>query len=688
MFESIEYGEYFLTKLEPFILYDQIKNVILSEEIVKEIIDLYIRKDMSEILSQLLLHINVKCIDNESIKEKIKELNLISPLIYLYMDGSNEDYFAPIGIMFQYFERANELSNFTTYNEVLEYEELKTVLSSKQYLGHKILWYIKLCLTGRKFPNNDEKMKPELYNKLIPDITYWLITEKVMKVFIDFDPKDYFNILKNIFSLKMYHDMLIERANNIDMKIAITAQLLNDKFSLSDIEPLTLIENIVNYCRDKSREIKIYLYDFVITSSKLNNINKKLRIEAVNFVLSNYGDVIKDNNNQELNSFIEKIIDFIKNEQMFNEFDYSNILEKIKYDIFDEVKLFLLDKTKQYQKCLELFIEPKSHINNKIERLFNWLNDVHKELINNENGMTKFKNDIIKNLNKIANINVNKFELMVKEIFPEEKKKILEKLLSDDKRICLKYIEVLVNSINTKLNNEEEMDIIKQDSQNTSFILELHIKLLCEFGKIGQILPSLEKNHLYPYEKCIKLCIDNHVYDALIYLYQINGELSNAINECLKRIDNTFNQFFDDVEGGKIQQIEEIEKNYWTNIEKYLNKGINVCENNSQGNEDDIWFNILSKLFDCEKKLSEYIIKYNEKELNKKLVTHMQEIILQNIKDLMEKMCSYVSITRIINVVSERNKNAGFKEFRELIMKILYNYSSQTNIFSLSRNLL
>ena len=688
MFESIEYGEYFLTKLEPFILYDQIKNVILSEEIVKEIIDLYIRKDMSEILSQLLLHINVKCIDNESIKEKIKELNLISPLIYLYMDGSNEDYFAPIGIMFQYFERANELSNFTTYNEVLEYEELKTVLSSKQYLGHKILWYIKLCLTGRKFPNNDEKMKPELYNKLIPDITYWLITEKVMKVFIDFDPKDYFNILKNIFSLKMYHDMLIERANNIDMKIAITAQLLNDKFSLSDIEPLTLIENIVNYCGDKSREIKIYLYDFVITSSKLNNINKKLRIEAVNFVLSNYGDVIKDNNNQELNSFIEKIIDFIKNEQMFNEFDYSNILEKIKYDIFDEVKLFLLDKTKQYQKCLELFIEPKSHINNKIERLFNWLNDVHKELINNENGMTKFKNDIIKNLNKIANINVNKFELMVKEIFPEEKKKILEKLLSDDKRICLKYIEVLVNSINTKLNNEEEMDIIKQDSQNTSFILELHIKLLCEFGKIGQILPSLEKNHLYPYEKCIKLCIDNHVYDALIYLYQINGELSNAIDECLKRIDNTFNQFFDDVEGGKIQQIEEIEKNYWTNIEKYLNKGINVCENNSQGNEDDIWFNILSKLFDCEKKLSEYIIKYNENELNKKLVTHMQEIILQNIKDLMEKMCSYVSITRIINVVSERNKNAGFKEFRELIMKILYNYSSQTNIFSSTRNLL
>ena len=54
----------------------------------------------------------------------------------------------------------------------------------------------------------------------------------------------------------------------------------------------------------------------------------------------------------------------------------------------------------------------------------------------------------------------------------------------------------------------------------------------------------------------------------------------------------------------------------------------------------------------------------------------------------MDNMCSYVSITKIMNVVSERNKDAGFKEFKELIMKILNNYSSQTNIFVSTRNLL
>ena len=690
MFESIEYGEYFLTRLEPFILYDKIKDVILSEDIVKEIMDLYVRKEMSEILSQLLLHVNIKCIDNESIIEKIKELNLISPLIYLYMDGKDEDYFAPIRIMFQYFISAKDLFNFTTYNEALEIETINTVLNSRQYFGHKILWYLRLCLTGRKFPNNEEKMKPELYKKLIPDITYWLITEKVMNVFIDFDPKDYFNILKNIFSLNIYYKLLVERANDIDMKIAVTAQLLNDKFNISDIEPVTLIENIVNYCRDKSREIKIYLYDFVIASSKLNNINKSIRTEAVYFILGNYGDVITEHNNEELKLFIKNIIDFIKDDQMFNDFDYNNILEKIKFNIFDEVKLYLLNKLKQYKKCLELFIEKHSNIDNKIERLFNWIDDTYKTLLNNDKGKKKFKSDILDNLKEIADINIDSFENMVKEIFPDEKRKILDKLLSEDKEICLKYIEALVKTINSQLDNDEEIDKLKNDTENTSFILGYHIKLLCEFDKKDEILEALQKNHLYPYQECLNLCIDNHVYDAIIYLYQLNGELSMAVKICLDRIDEAFKQLLADIDKKKISNVSEIDENYWKKMEKYLKKGIEVCENNSKGNEDedDIWFSILNKLFDCEKKLGENLKKIKDDELNKSLIKHMQDINLQNIKDLMDRMCSYVKITRIMNVVSERNKNAGLKEFKELIKKILNNYSSQTNIFYSTRNLL
>ena len=51
-------------------------------------------------------------------------------------------------------------------------------------------------------------------------------------------------------------------------------------------------------------------------------------------------------------------------------------------------------------------------------------------------------------------------------------------------------------------------------------------------------------------------------------------------------------------------------------------------------------------------------------------------------------MCSYVSIKRIIEVVTNRNKNAGFQEFRELLIKILSNYDNLSSIFKSARNFL
>ena len=53
IFDGIEYGDYFLTKLEPFILYDRIKDVILSEDIIDNIIKLYLEKNMKEILGTI-----------------------------------------------------------------------------------------------------------------------------------------------------------------------------------------------------------------------------------------------------------------------------------------------------------------------------------------------------------------------------------------------------------------------------------------------------------------------------------------------------------------------------------------------------------------------------------------------------------------------------------------------------------
>ena len=682
IFDGIEYGDYFLTKLEPFILYDRIKDIILSEDIIDDIIKLYVEKNMKEILGQLLLHINIKCLEKDNIKKRIKELNLNSVIIYLYMSGENEDYFEPIKIMYQYFISSFELKDFVNYNQALKNNSLSEILQSKQYYGHKILWYIKLCLTGRKFPNNEEKMKPELFNKLIPDITYWLISERVMNSFINFDCKDYFSILQNIFSLEIYHKILEETAKEHNMKIQICAMLYSEKYQLSNIEPLSLIEYIFNLCKDKDDKIKLYLYIFLIISGKNSNIkiNKKLIEEAINFVLRKYGNLTEDNYNEEISLLTKSIIELIDNKYMFSDYDLDLIYENIHSDFFDEVGFYISNKIKKYHKCLELLIKPKTSINNRAERLFNWISNIYTSLTLDEKGMKEFKKELKNKLTEIANIDLIKFDEMIKEIFQGERKIVLETLVSKNRQLCLQYIELLLSKHFQNIEIDEEIDFNNQEF--ISYFSVLHIKLLCEFKKFDKVVKAVENKNLnYPFHETLKLCLENEIYDAMIYLYKINGESVNGVEQCVERLDDNFQTFINDIENNKVLNTQNVEDKYIYINRKYLNDGIQVCEHNSESVDDEIWFKLLNKLYEFDNVLNEEFEKYENNKKIQNLIDYFHNQIIQDIKDTLEKISSYVGITKILNVVSDKNKNRGFNDFKELISKILFNYGRQTKIF-------
>ena len=114
-----------------------------------------------------------------------------------------------------------------------------------------------------------------------------------------------------------------------------------------------------------------------------------------------------------------------------------------------------------------------------------------------------------------------------------------------------------------------------------------------------------------------------------------------------------------------------------------------VCENEKNNDlAEELWFKVLNQLYRFEKDSSLLLKKHDNDNEKKKLIKELYQIIIQDIKDLMEKMCSYVSIKRILDVVTEKNKNAGFQEFRELLIKILSNYDNLSSIFKSARNLL
>ena len=688
LFEEKEYGDLFLERVEPFILCDKIIKYVLSSDIILNLIDLYNKNGKLELLSQMLLHINIIAMDKPEIKKKLEESNLIIPLIYVYHNGKNEDYFIPLQKMFDYFSSKTYLDkmlikekedNSINYTNAINNNSLtlKEVQNSKEYNGHRIMWYIKWCLTGKKFPNNLIKMKDNLFEELIIQIAYWLLNKKVIDELLSFDPKNYFIIYKNILSINSLYTLISSSFRNEKTKNKFLEELSSEDFKIDEVEGIILVKYLVSTCKRKNENIiYFYLYDFIIgiSNNKDININKELRIESVSYILKNYKQTIKNLNNLKVESLITIIIDFLKDE-MFNVDDYKKILSSISDNIFDEVKLFLLEKIGNYRNCLELYIDKESLIKNKNNEIYNWINKIIHQQINNSKQYEELLEAIKENIFILIAISLNKFYYLSRQIFQNIRKDVIERL-EKNKKIQLEYIELIIQSLIKK-----EFDIDEGELEINK-ILIMHINLLCELNQFDKIVPAFRSCSLYPLEECLSCCEKVKAYEACIYLYLKEGSVKKAFDLSISKLDNIFELILDNINKEKEN---EDNKELIKELNKYILSIEDICENNDK-NVEDLWFRLLDKLYlyeDDSVKLKK--INENDKEKKKKSDELYQNIIL-NIKDLTEKMCSYVSIKRILEIVTDKNKITGFKEYKELIIKLLQIYSNSTDIlFSVKR---
>ena len=660
---------------------------------MKNLFDLYYRNDLEDYLSHMLLHINIKSLDNVEIKSKMEELNLITPLIYLYINGSNQDYITPLQKMFNYYQRAKSFSTFlseeeaneidygTTLNNNKEYLNLNKILESKEYNGHRILWYIRWILTGKKFPYEEKNIEKNIFVELVPKITYWLLNDKVIEEFLRFDPKNYFIMHKNIFSSKTLYDILIQTSNNPKTRISILASLFNDIYKLNDIHPLSLIEYIIAWCKHINEDkIYFFLYDFIISISKVDNFKKDIKIESACFILKNYKKIVKPINKLNVEYLNIRIMDFLSDRNTLSDKDYKIILDSIKDNIFDEVKLFLYNQLEDYKKSIELLLDENNYLKNRVERLFTFLRKKTEELKETDKYLKLI--EIIKdNIVKLAKISLKDFYELFKNIFWEEKKEIIQKLYVDN-LLQYNFVEMIIQSfIKLEQDNEDIIDIEDENEEEIVYLLGLKIKLLCELKRFDEIVPALKSSTYYPLKECFSYCKEAEAYEACIYLYIKEANYESALQLATQKLEKVFNNLIKNInEDNNLDKQKEL----LINFDKYLNDGKNICENNYV---EDLWFELLQILYKYEKKLEKVISQNKNKEKEPSFESLYQKII-QEIKELLEKMSTYVSINRIIEVVSEKNKNAGFKEFRELLIKILNNYGNLSNILLSARRLL
>ena len=271
-------------------------------------------------------------------------------------------------------------------------------------------------------------MEKILFENLVPKITYWLLIPKVIDEFLSFDPKNYFMIYKNLFSIEDLRKKIINAAKDYKYSLEVKGMLSSSDVKIDNIEPGSLIKYMVDWSK-KLDDIIIYfyLYDFIIYVLSTNiQIEKEFKKEAICFTLKNYKSIVKDKNNQEIILMINNLINTIEKEQNFDENDYKIILSSVVDKEFNELKLFLFDKLENFKDCLELFLSKELIINDKENKVFNWIREKLK--------IFKERNDKFKILIKtiedhtmdLALLSINNFFELCKESFNQSYKLIVD----------------------------------------------------------------------------------------------------------------------------------------------------------------------------------------------------------------------------------------------------------------------
>ena len=477
----------FYKLLEPFIFRDKFHNEDIGIEALTSLYGAFKIKDELVLLSHLLTHLNLKCLNNFMIKKLSLQENLFDIIIYIFSNGvCAEDFFLPITKMFQYFSNNLELNSESKedYKEVNDYKFLSYYDSfivkdinginkmekTKEYIGHKLMWYIDMCLRGNKFASGIEidllrfNVNSYEYKKFIAYIYFWILREDIFLTLLRFDSYTLFNLLLYLFTerdiTKIIKNFDFSTIND-DSLDELIKQQENGSYLVLDIKKLNEIKEKQKKEEEKKEETedkKEEKEEEEDKEEKEEDENKneikeiketKEKEEKENYdpfamkgTTTHFGSGVKLNN---LNNVLEYIIKLVESQTCpISRLDLSTFL--IKYGSKGEEKITDEIHKKIFEAfiyCLKFFLEypmKRKDLISKNEDKFNIHNLTKKVLDGNDpyfDQVSKMLSDLITSENvKFTEEELFKIKLASGKPFNLINIKIAE--LSKNYKDCLK----------------------------------------------------------------------------------------------------------------------------------------------------------------------------------------------------------------------------------------------------------
>lgn len=680
LFDHVGYGDLFIEKLEPFILTDPRITKQLQQMTISKIIEIYTKANRLEALSQILIHLDIKSMNVDYVKDICQANNLITPLIYISTYSISEDYFTPILIIHNAYNSSKQIDRFNNYSDLMERNlSINEIENSKQYNGHKLLWYIYHCFNGKKIFG--EEISENKFQKILFYILHWIFFENNhLEELLLFDSKSFFELMEIIFKEDKIKSLIENfgskeefikeiQANNMFMEKQFTITL-NIKSPDSSKESSTdnnknvifCLSNLLDYLIQYSNKLKSPLknmYEFIIKiASCYEGLQKSLIIEAAKYLLElEVDNSLNDRSfNIHIEEFSQTIIDMIIFKKEFDKNDFYSLLKSASLSPYIMVKVFLQKQLKDYKGCLKTLLAPENTTNNSTQKqktIFDWINDSLYELESNSDpNFTILKKEVLDNLNHLAKLNIDFVTKLVEKWFENDQLFVISKL-DMVKDLQLKYVENIIDKFKEEADYNQESG--KKVEQYHS-LLKLQIKLLCKL-KPNEVLPNLiKRGQAYPVSDCLDYCLKYKVHDGAIYLKQTLGEIKDALEIAIKLLNTNVDEIFANLRSPGFQERIHLAK--LKDFDDKLKLCIDILEKNTDktdySEEPEMWFILLEKLYS----ISSQVGLENDRHKNNSTESFYKDYenrISDNIKTLLEKMCSYVSIHLIISVSISKN---------------------------------
>ena len=498
--------------------------------------------------------------------------------------------------------------------------------NEKHFFHKKNLKFIKngICDCGKKFFcfEHEKKNSKNLNENL---------SEKLNVFFNDLIEK-----IVNLINEKKF-DFLNEILLFLN-KICVNFEILNlisEKF----IEKINVEINLIN------KEKILILNENEIFFINKNEINEKIKIPFLFFLIYNNNNKIKEN----LNDLIINLINN-KNFKKFFDIFYLNYLN----ENFFEIENYSISNSSK-----KIIIKNEKFLFDLFNNLFNFgincncLNN--NDLINYENYLNKFyenfkdliNNDFIEKISNFESIYLNFINLLF--VFYNKKYEInTNNKLFNFNNIFEKICENLLNIFGILINilNYYNIELIKKIIEE----FKKNILLIENFNKNSYNIILIRAFSLFLNEFCLNFSINNctDLFNSLKYFYELLNDKNNKINEILIKILFNFFGFFNSI---SLKFFGDFSK------EKFL---------------FDFYLNYYENYYFIDISLVKYLLSL---EINKNFFTIESIIILSQIEN------SHIEILDLINNKKLNKNNKNFALNAKILNNFLKIIRSNSNFF-------